>query len=710
MLDPKYRGSIIAFRNDRLGARLMTMMNAIRIAQDYDIPYYFVWKTDGRTSEELLQPTQIFDADYFAAHEAPIDVYRAAAPTGTDLLLLPAKSTEDDLRAKVAQDAALICTGSNLMVLPWEEAADVAPRYAAAIHALQFSPEVTQAMKAVDAALADSGIAFHIRRGDIIYDPITSNQLWSNKYIPREFYETLAQQIIADPDKRILVFSDEPAEIIRLKELGAQVLGAADVIPDTLTIAQRDFIELYAMSRCGVIYGPPGSGFSMTAALMGNSEVKDVRSALDEDRNHAALDLLVSRLETQPAYFLSDGDIGQSLPFAVNHLNATARSDRALALLQSYDARGFHKVFFFQLLLRQNIIAGHYTAPAAVITSLQQANLDPAIPGRLENHWGELSRIAAIASAHAGDTAQTRTYITNALWYAATHRPTIMTLSQLCAADLVDAAQFQIPFDPAARRPVPTQPPEITIAREGHAALRPPENGKPQWVMPMDLIALDWQPFLGKSLGRGFSQPDMIKRSAGAFVDQFARWVPSDVVASVLGLYAHATGELDKALDYLTTALADQPDNPLWLKRAALVRLAIDPEDAQAPTMLAQATEIGGVNSLYAAQLAEHQWATKQRPRAIQTMRQLCDAGTMVPELPYMTARMMRQTRQSNEAALGYITSALQIAPHVRRFMSLRAHILFDRGDIQGGTQAVDQIVARFGEAGDVANLRARQT
>jgi hypothetical protein len=227
--------------------------------------------------------------------------------------------------------------------------------------------------------------------------------------------------------------------------------------------------------------------------------------------------------------------------------------------------------------------------------------------------------------------------------------------------------------------------------------------------MPMDLIALDWQPFLGKSLGRGFSQPDMIKRSAGAFIDQFARWVPSDVVASVLGLYAHATGELDNALDYLTTALSEQPENPLWLKRAALARLAVDAADTQAPEMLELAAEIGGAGSLYAAQLADYQWSNRQRPRAIRTMRTLCDAGTPIPELPYIAARMMRQSRQSDDGTLGYIDLALKATPHVRRFMSLRAHILFDMQDTVGGTDAVDQIVARFGDAGDVSTLRARQ-
>lgn len=708
MLDQKYHGSIIAFRNDRLGARLMTMMNAIRIAQDYDLPYYFVWKTDGRTSEELLNPTQIFDAAYFAQHEAPIDVYRDVAPQSADVAALPPKSTVADFKAQTAGQGAVICSGSNLIVFPWETSEDVAPRYANALAALRFSPEVTQAIKEVDAVLAGSGTAFHIRRGDIIYDPITSNQLWSNKYIPREFYEVLAKQLTRDPDKRILVFSDEPEEITRLKALSPQILGAADVIPASLTLAQRDFIELYAMSRCGVIYGPPGSGFSMTAALMGNSSVQDVRSALDAAGLDEALDLLVSRLQSSRDLFLSDGDIGQSLPFALNHLNATDQGETALNLLQDLRQSGFSKVYFFQLLLKQHLMTSDFSAGPDVMAAKMKASLDVAIPGRLETHWAELSRLAALASAHQENGPQAQDQITKSIWYAPTGRPALLTLARFWAVDLFDPLQFAIPFDPAVRRPVPSQTYDLIIAREGHINLLAPGQEKQQWAMPLEQIALDWHPFLCKSLVRGFGKPDMIKRSLEVFMMQFERFIPEDAMASALGLYAYAAGDHDKALDYSSIALAEQPDNPLWLKRAALAWLEYDPDDAQGPTMLSQAAEIGGAHSLYAAQLADYQWRTKQRPAALRTMQTMCASRGIIPEMPFITARMMRQLRQSNDIALGYIDEALAQAPHVRRFLSLRANILLDMDDQARGADAIDQIVTLFGEAGDVPQLRGR--
>ncbi|MDO7706318.1 MAG: hypothetical protein MUQ12_04145, partial [Loktanella sp.] len=57
-------GSIIAHRNDGMGARVIAMLNAIRVARDYDLPYYVGWTTHGRTREEVRDPSFIFHPDY----------------------------------------------------------------------------------------------------------------------------------------------------------------------------------------------------------------------------------------------------------------------------------------------------------------------------------------------------------------------------------------------------------------------------------------------------------------------------------------------------------------------------------------------------------------------------------------------------------------------------------------------------------------------
>lgn len=115
-LEPQAR--VLSFRNDRMGARLLNLMNAIRISRDYGVPYSFAWKTDGRTSEELKSPTDIFDKEYFEARHLPLQDFRETASEVVNLEFLPAAATEDDLRSWIATGKSLLCEASILLACP----------------------------------------------------------------------------------------------------------------------------------------------------------------------------------------------------------------------------------------------------------------------------------------------------------------------------------------------------------------------------------------------------------------------------------------------------------------------------------------------------------------------------------------------------------------------------------------------------------------
>jgi hypothetical protein len=126
--------------------------------------------------------------------------------------------------------------------------------------------------KIVDVFAGKTLTAYHIRRGDIILDPIASNKLWPNKFIPQEFYEQHLDVTLRDPNAQVLCFSDTPIEVDRLKENDPdRVQGFKDLLGNReFTTGARDFLELYAMSRCQQIYGPPSSAFSQTAMAIVN--------------------------------------------------------------------------------------------------------------------------------------------------------------------------------------------------------------------------------------------------------------------------------------------------------------------------------------------------------------------------------------------------------------------------------------------------------
>ena len=703
MLPDKYKGSIVSFRNDRMGARFLSLLNTIRIAGDYDIPYFFTWMTHGRASEELQAPTEIFDQAYFDAHFVSHDDFRHIDAAAIDLATLPLGAQTDVITDAVARGDALMCMGTELVVLPWETADDVAPRYAAAIDQLVFSQPVQDAMAQVDATLAQSGTAFHVRRGDIIYDTVTSNQLWSNKYIPREFYEVLARHLIADPDQTILVFSDEPAEIARLKALSPQIMAPDEVLPKGLTLAQRDFMEIYAMSRCQDIVGPPGSGFSMAAALIGHCAIRDITTVLDADGQAQALDLLVRRLTDRSPLFLSDGDIGQSLPFACDHLNATGQQAQALALLEGYQKDGLKKLFFYKLLLEQLQYCKKFDGFQAVLDGFSNTKLDRGLPARIEQHLSELSRVASVLAVNAHMPAAAQHQIALALWYGGGNRTAYNTLAALMARAQVDVTTFPLPFDPALKRVIP----DAFGARPGTEGMTAAPD-RVQLAIPPDVLVRDWQIFMGKTLNRGFDTPAAARRALDLLTTQFARHVPAASIASAQAVYTSILGDHAAALVLHAAALKAQSDHPLFLKRMATTLLAVDPQDIVARVLLERAASLAPDQVLYRAELANCVFAQNDKPAGLAMMQAAAFAPDAVPEVAFLAARMKRQMKQCDADALALIDHALSLAPHMRRFMVMRMYIQAEGGDMDAAFVTRDDIAARFGEGGDIKAWRER--
>lgn len=701
MLPERYRGSIVSFRNDRMGARILALMNAVRIARDYELPYYFTWMTHGRTSPELQSPTEIFDQGWFDAHFVSHVDFSAIDGVATNLASLPLRSTSDLILQTCAKGGGFLCMNTDLAVLPWENAEEIAPRYAAAIDELQMSDAIKAAMKAVDQLLSGPSTAFHLRRGDIIHDPVTSNQLWSNKYIPREFYEIMATRLVSDPKARILVFSDEPAEIARLKSLGDQIISPDEVLPENLTLAQRDFMEIYAMARCEQILGPPGSGFSMAAGLMGNTTVTDIRGCLTDDENAAAMDLLTERLEARSDIFISPGDVGQSLPFACEHLNATRRQKQALALLEGYAGDGFNKLYFFRLHLMQQMKCETFDRYDDVLQRMKTAELDRGLPARLDQHWSELSRLASLLAWSGGNIKAARHYMAMAFWYGGSNRLVYSNFSLLLSDGAIDPETFPLPFDPTIRRPVP-QAAERRASVDGSHKLAALSE-----VIPPDILVRDWRLFMGKTLNRGFDTEEAIARALELFNLQFARYLSPGSLASVRGVYAAELGDMDSSQAQHNEALAENGNNPLFLKRMAATLLKAEPESRIARTILEKAADLGK-QSLYTAELAQCIWSQGEKASALTLMRKASSGSDVLPEAPFLTGRMMRHTGQVTEETLALMDQALDLAPHVRRFMIQRVHVLSALGRMDDARDAIEEIVKRFGLGGDIAALRSK--
>ncbi|MDO7559062.1 MAG: hypothetical protein MUR46_14780, partial [Loktanella sp.] len=113
-----------------MGARVIAMLNAIRVARDYDLPYYVGWTTHGRTREEVRDPSFIFHPDYIKDKFFDVTIMSEIYDNLIDLSTVDAKTwTEAKFRKAAAKGKSFMSGAAmGVTVLPWEDAAEVTAR------------------------------------------------------------------------------------------------------------------------------------------------------------------------------------------------------------------------------------------------------------------------------------------------------------------------------------------------------------------------------------------------------------------------------------------------------------------------------------------------------------------------------------------------------------------------------------------------------
>jgi len=219
----------------------------------------------------------------------------------------------------------------------------------------------------------------------------------------------------------------------------------------------------------------------------------------------------------------------------------------------------------------------------------------------------------------------------------------------------------------------------------------------------------DWQQWLGKTLNRGFDTEGAIRRALELLQAQFGRRAPPASVASAVGVYHSLLDDHFAAEACLEKALNEQPDNALFLKRLGAAKLRADERSAEGRQLLQQAAETSGRRAIFEAELAQCEWAQGDKEDASVRMYRAATAeGFVLPELKIHAARLQRQSKNVSEETLTLVDGALEAAPHVRRFMAFRVHVLCDLGKNDLAQEGIADIETRFGEAGDLTALRKR--
>ncbi len=323
------RGVFIGQRKDRMGARLLMILTCIRLAEDFEAEYRVNWFPQDADAPELDQPEELFTAEWMDAHFLDQAEFDALGATALPIWAFQNDTSPERLNAHLASGrSVLVEEGGEIPAFPWEDIETIRPRYRDFIHSVGFVDEVRKIMDRADQKLSgQGGSAYHIRRGEILNGLPWKHSIWPAKIEPDEFYEAHLEK---SKGQMVIMFSDQPEVIDRFKQRFPELMQMSDIADlSVLTRAQRDFLELFAMSRADQVIAPHISGFSMASARISGQQRKVFRDVLSKDEMQAANARFIERVAKGPSAFPNPSEAAHIYSKAVQYLSAQDRCEEA---------------------------------------------------------------------------------------------------------------------------------------------------------------------------------------------------------------------------------------------------------------------------------------------------------------------------------------------------------------------------------------------
>lgn len=558
-MTPK-RGVFIGQRKDRMGARLLMMLTCIRLAEDFDADYRVNWFPPGADAPELDNPEELFDPEWIKSHFLDQKTHDRLAKDALPVWSFLGDATPDRLMAHLAAGrSVLVEEGFEVLAFPWEDIEAIRPRYREFIHRIGFTPQIRHIMELADTRLSEQGVsAYHIRRGDILNALPWKHTTWPAKVEPEELY---VMHLSKRQDRPAIMFSDQPELIARFQKRYPNLMQMSDIADlSEMTRAQRDFLELYAMSRAEQVIAPFISAFSMAAARISGQQRLVFRDVLTEAELDEANENVIRRVAQGPETFLNPSEAAHVYAKAAQYLCAQDRCQEAYDLGQPILDAGADNAFLPLLQALNAFYLGKWKESEQLARDgLENPHLWP------EDHAVLTALRGAILGARKKRWAAGR-HFAKAFW-AKPLRPDVVVLgSRMLYRDQLPARLFP-PVDWSLQRRLRQRrfPPFNNLYLVQHKVIvRAPCN--------FDMILLDWSDLSLDQRARRLqdSGPRLQALRAGlTAIDDVPEQNPA--VESLSSLLQWRMGEVavETAIDAARDVVVRCPDNPLYHKRLA---------------------------------------------------------------------------------------------------------------------------------------------
>ena len=160
------RGCFIGLRKDQLGARLLMMLNSIRLAQDYNTTFQINWFPRGAAAPKLDTPSDLFDQGFIERHFIKNDAFEALDPLTKPIWAFQKDKSADRLEAHLAQGGhVLLDEGFEIVEFPWENGSTLRGRFRGFIDQIEFNPAVRKHIDEIETVMAQGNgkvIAYHL--------------------------------------------------------------------------------------------------------------------------------------------------------------------------------------------------------------------------------------------------------------------------------------------------------------------------------------------------------------------------------------------------------------------------------------------------------------------------------------------------------------------------------------------------------------------
>ena len=679
-------GRLISFRSDRLGARLISLVNTMRLAEDYGIGFAAHWPFAVDVTAVFNDPTELLQEDFVDAHFIGREEWLACKKRMQRIGDVIRQGPEFLTASVAAGENVSIDQAFGINVLLGEDEAEVKPRFLAALARVPFADALLGPIETVSAAL-EGATAYHIRRGDLTEGLRAMNKPWPHKVVPDEFYEQHMENELGDGATGAVLFSDDAGVLEHYTNTFPALRTIHDMIDlGGLTEAQRDFIELYAMSRSAKIIAPERSAFSSTAVDLGSAVKKAVTEDMTPELRAAAHERLLVRLRDRPESFPGEGEIGQSLAHIGPYLEAEGRSKEAADLFAARIRTGLNIAFIYPDAMRLQHLVGDTDGVLDVARAMQDRHVHHTryfVDAEIEHGYAHMRQ---------GDMHKGVHHVTNAFWHGPNVGSSRLLVPALVETGVLNAHNF-----------LPVSRVQLNLHRRRgplkHLVTRYPEIfkmpgvGVPTSLATVDTAVWDWSPLMRSAS----IAADVKKGTVGRIREVLdGASTPPELElerASLQAVLRGFDGEMDAAIVMLSGLAERHPDDMMVWKRLSHAHWYARDFEAAAEAAEQAVRAAPDVPVI-------HAWAGMIQIRlrnwdpAVSHLTRADAAGLGFASIPAFLAQALLGAGRADEA-IAAIDRAMTLAPMEPDFAMTRADALTRVGRLPDAAEALWQMVER---------------